>query len=51
MTRLLSDLKSLDRLVVVELNLSILQKEDWEHTVLKEGDRIEIIGFVGGGSK
>ena len=36
--------------VAVELNLQILDKQEYARTVLKEGDRLEIISFVGGGS-
>ena len=46
---LLEELGFSDRQVVVELNLVILQKEDWHQTELNPGDRVEIIGFVGGG--
>jgi sulfur carrier protein len=35
--------------VAVELNLQILPKADYETTVLNDGDRIEIVQFVGGG--
>ncbi len=35
--------------VAVELNLDILQKSDYASTELKEGDRLEIVHFVGGG--
>ena len=35
--------------VAVELNLRILDKLDYARTVLKDGDRLEIISFVGGG--
>jgi sulfur carrier protein len=35
--------------VAVELNLEILPKADYETTVLNDGDRIEIVQFVGGG--
>lgn len=35
--------------VVVELNRSILTKDHHETTMLREGDRIEIVHFVGGG--
>ena len=35
--------------VAVELNLDILPKADYETTVLNDGDRIEIVQFVGGG--
>lgn len=48
--QLLSDLGFSERQVVVELNTLILQKEDWQETQLKTGDRVEVIGFVGGGS-
>ena len=35
--------------VAVELNLEILPKADYETTMLNDGDRIEIVQFVGGG--
>ena len=35
--------------VAVELNLDILPKVEYGTTLLKEGDRIEIVHFVGGG--
>ena len=35
--------------VVVELNLEIVPKEALESTTLTEGDRIELVHFVGGG--
>ena len=35
--------------VAVELNLDILPKSDYAGTELKEGDRLEIVHFVGGG--
>jgi len=37
------------RRVAVELNLEILPKADYETTTLQDGDRIEIVHFVGGG--
>jgi len=37
------------RRVAVELNLEILPKPDYEFTTLQDGDRIEIVQFVGGG--
>lgn len=37
------------KLFVIEKNLEIIQKEDYEKTEIKEGDKIEIVGFVGGG--
>lgn len=35
--------------VAVELNLDILPKDEYAATTLKEGDRLEVVHFVGGG--
>jgi thiamine biosynthesis protein ThiS len=35
--------------VAVERNLHILPKTKWEETQVVEGDRFEIVQFVGGG--
>lgn len=35
--------------VVVELNGAILKRDSWDAAVLKDGDALEIVGFVGGG--
>lgn len=35
--------------VAVELNRDIVTRERWAETVLNEGDRLEIVHFVGGG--
>jgi len=37
--------------VAVELNRDIVPRDHWAETVLNEGDRLEIVHFVGGGSK
>ena len=36
--------------VVVELNLAILKRAQGPSTILKRGDQVEIVQFVGGGS-
>ena len=36
--------------VAVELNREIVARERWPSTELREGDRLEIVHFVGGGS-
>ena len=42
--------KDLDpRRVAVEHNYEILDSEEWEHTILKDNDNLEILSFVGGG--
>jgi thiamine biosynthesis protein ThiS len=35
--------------VAVELNRNIVPREQWAETPLGEGDRLEIVHFVGGG--
>ena len=35
--------------VAVELNLEIIPKAKYTDTVVKDGDSVEIVGFVGGG--
>ncbi len=35
--------------VAVELNRNIVSRPDWPSTPLKEGDKLEIVHFVGGG--
>ncbi|MCL4485033.1 MAG: sulfur carrier protein ThiS [Nitrospirae bacterium] len=47
---LVGEMGFLDRAVVCEVNMTILSKKDWEKVLLREGDAVEIIGFVGGGS-
>ncbi len=37
------------RRVAVELNMDILEKGEYAMTMLKEGDSLEIVHFVGGG--
>lgn len=39
------------RRVAVELNRDILPKAQYQETLLKEGDILEIVHFVGGGSR
>jgi thiamine biosynthesis protein ThiS len=36
--------------VAVELNLTILDRSEFDRRSLQEGDRIEIISFIGGGA-
>lgn len=35
--------------VAVELNRSIVPRDQWAQTTLSDGDRLEIVHFVGGG--
>lgn len=46
---LLEELKIEPGRVAVEVNLLIIKKADYESHRLKDGDKIEIVNFVGGG--
>ncbi|MGB8510483.1 MAG: sulfur carrier protein ThiS [Pyrinomonadaceae bacterium] len=35
--------------VAVELNLEVVRRGEWARMTLNEGDRVEIVHFVGGG--
>jgi thiamine biosynthesis protein ThiS len=48
-TGLLSQLGLNAGRVAIERNLRILPKAKWEETRVAEGDRFEIVQFVGGG--
>ena len=37
--------------VAVELNRNIVPRDRWAETHIKEGDRLEIVHFVGGGAE
>jgi sulfur carrier protein len=49
LTRFLESINIDPRRVAVELNKEIIPKNTFESTILHEGDRIEIVHFVGGG--
>ena len=49
-THLLETLNIVPERIVVELNLTILKRAEHANTTLKEGDQVEIVHFVGGGS-
>ena len=46
---LLAALEIDPRRVAVEHNLSIVKRQAFADTVIDEGDRIEVVNFVGGG--
>ena len=37
--------------VAVELNLEIVPRAKWAETPIKDGDKLEIVHFVGGGAR
>jgi thiamine biosynthesis protein ThiS len=48
---LLQDLEIKTERVAVELNLEILDRAAFAQCPLKDGDRVEILSFIGGGSE
>ncbi len=46
---LLASLAIDSRRVAIEHNLEIIRRRDFADTTVREGDRIEIVNFVGGG--
>lgn len=39
------------RMVAVEVNSELIEREQYESTIIKEGDEIEVLYFMGGGKK
>lgn len=37
--------------IAVELNREVVRRSDWETTLLNDGDKVEIVHFVGGGAE
>ncbi|WP_028514409.1 sulfur carrier protein ThiS [Ruminococcus flavefaciens] len=48
-TEMLADMDISGQRVAVELNEEIVPKAKYGETVLKDGDKIEVVRFVGGG--
>ncbi len=46
---LLRHLKIQPQRVAVELNLDIIKKDKYTATIIKNGDRLEVVSFMGGG--
>jgi len=46
---LVAALKMRPARIAVELNREVVPKADYDRTILKAGDQVEIINFVGGG--
>ena len=50
LSTLISELGMKADRVAVELNRQIVPRDQWPQTALREGDRLEVVHFVGGGS-
>ena len=49
-TDLLRQLEIRPEQVAVELNLKILDRQDFSSSILHQGDTVEILSFIGGGA-
>ena len=47
--RLIEDLGITEKVMAAAVNMEIVKKERWNEHPLQEGDRIELLHFVGGG--
>jgi sulfur carrier protein len=50
LSKLVEQLGMKEDRVAVELNRNIVPREMWSQTALSDGDRLEVVHFVGGGS-
>ena len=50
LTALLDHLNVDPRRVAVEHNLDVVKRAHYDNTQIQEGDQVEIVNFVGGGS-
>ncbi len=48
-SELLNHLDINQETVAVEVNLQIIKKADYHNYIIKHGDQVEIVSFVGGG--
>jgi sulfur carrier protein len=48
--KLVATLKLKPEQIAIELNHRVLRRVEWEATILRDDDTVEIVHFVGGGS-
>ncbi len=46
---LLNKLQVREKTMAVAVNMEIVKESQWEHHKIKEGDKLELLHFVGGG--
>lgn len=46
---LIAELQLKPQQIAIELNQQVIRRAHWATTMLRDGDRIEIVHFVGGG--
>ena len=49
LTELLKHFSLSSERIAIELNKEVIRKKDWENIKVNDGDKLEVIHFVGGG--
>jgi len=49
LSELVEELALAPQRIAVEVNRQIVRRADWEQTEVSDGDKVEIVHFVGGG--
>jgi thiamine biosynthesis protein ThiS len=49
LAQLVEQLELVPQRIAIELNRVVVRRADWSTTTLRDGDRLEIVHFVGGG--
>ena len=47
--QIMIDLEIIDKVMACAVNMDIVKKEQWNSFIPKDGDKIELLQFVGGG--
>jgi sulfur carrier protein len=47
--RLLEEFSLPKQRIAIELNQKVVRRTDWPQTIVSDGDRLEVVHFVGGG--
>ncbi|MCK5294005.1 MAG: sulfur carrier protein ThiS [Arcobacteraceae bacterium] len=47
--QIIKDLKIEDKVMAAAVNMDIVKKDNWGSFIPKDGDKIELLQFVGGG--
>ncbi|HEY3102107.1 MAG TPA: sulfur carrier protein ThiS [Pyrinomonadaceae bacterium] len=50
LSELIEKLSLAPQRIAIEVNRQIIRRDEWESTSIKDGDRVEIVQFVGGGN-
>jgi len=47
--QIMEELEIIDKVMAAAINMEIVKKENWDTTIPKENDKVELLQFVGGG--